>query len=91
MACGKPIVSTNVGGVPEALEGCGLLVKSRRPREFSEAVVSILTDDKLRSTLSKNALDRARAIFSRVGIVKEYDREYEKLLETKCSRLHASR
>lgn len=81
MACGKPIVSTNVGGVPEALEGCGILVKSRRPKEFSEALVNVLTDVKLRSTLSKNALDRARAIFSRVGIVKEYDQEYEKLLE----------
>ncbi|MEP6575653.1 MAG: GT4 family glycosyltransferase PelF [Nitrososphaerota archaeon] len=81
MACGKPIVSTKVGGVPEALEGCGLLVKSRHPKEFSEALVSVLTDDKLKSTLSKNALDRARVIFSRVGMVKEYDQEYEKLLQ----------
>jgi glycosyltransferase involved in cell wall biosynthesis len=81
MACGKPIVSTNVGGVPEALEGCGILVKSRRPKEFSEAIVRVLTDDKLRSTLSKNALNRARVIFSREQIVKEYDQEYEKLLQ----------
>jgi polysaccharide biosynthesis protein PelF len=82
MACGKPIVSTDVGGVREALEGCGLLVKSRHPKEFSQAIVSILTDPKLRLNLSKNALERARAIFSRNDIIRHYDDEYEQLLKS---------
>jgi glycosyltransferase involved in cell wall biosynthesis len=81
MACGKPIVATDVGGVREALEGCGLLVKSRHPREFSEAMVSILTDSQLRLKLSNNALERARAIFSKKDIIKRYDEEYEDILK----------
>jgi polysaccharide biosynthesis protein PelF len=83
MACGKPIVSTDVGGVKEALEGCGLLVKSRHPKEFSDALVSILTNTDLRLSLSKNALERARVIFSRDAIVKKYDDEYEQLLKSR--------
>lgn len=82
MACGKPIVSTDVGGVKEALEGCGLLVKSRHPKEFSEALVSILTNPELKLKLSKKALERARVIFSRDAIVRQYDEEYEQLLKS---------
>ena len=83
MACGKPIVSTDVGGVKEALEGCGLLVKSRHPKEFSDALVSILTNTDLRISLSKNALERAKVIFSRDAIVRQYDDEYEQLLKSR--------
>ena len=81
MACGKPIVSTDVGGVKEALEECGLLVKSRHPKEFSEALVNILTNTELRLKLSKNAFERAKVIFSRDAIVRQYDEEYEQLLK----------
>jgi glycosyltransferase involved in cell wall biosynthesis len=47
MACEKPVVSTNVGGIPEMIESGieGLLVEMRRPREFAEAIIEIMSDE----------------------------------------------
>jgi glycosyltransferase involved in cell wall biosynthesis len=58
LAAGKPVVATNVGGLPEVIHNKinGLLVTPRNPKEIAEAVEKILSDKKLASKLSKNAL-----------------------------------
>ena len=43
LACGRPVVATNVGGIPEILpSGCGLLVPPRDPAALANALASVL-------------------------------------------------
>jgi glycosyltransferase involved in cell wall biosynthesis len=43
LACGRPVVATNVGGIPEILsEKCGCLVPSRDPGSLAQALASVL-------------------------------------------------
>ena len=49
MACGVPVVSTRVGGIPEVVTaGTGLLVPPRDGHSLAEAIESLLTDRVLR-------------------------------------------
>ncbi|MCD6385084.1 glycosyltransferase [Candidatus Sumerlaeota bacterium] len=66
MASGKPVVATNVGGNPEAVVHgkTGLIVPPRSPQALADALLRLLKDPQLRSTLGKNGLERARKLFS---------------------------
>jgi len=79
MACGKAIVATAVGGVPEALGECGLLVKSRQPRDLASAITRLLTDEKLRNQLGAASLKRAREQFSIGSSIQRISQLYESL------------
>ncbi|MGA2665669.1 MAG: GT4 family glycosyltransferase PelF [Nitrososphaerales archaeon] len=79
MACQRAVVSTDVGGVRESLEGCGLLVRSRRPRELADAIIRLLRDEGLRSSLASAGLARARREFSLERSVRRYRDLYEEV------------
>jgi len=57
MACGLPIVATNVGGIPEFVidEYNGLLVPPNDPLSLRLAVMRILKNDTIYNVLSENA------------------------------------
>lgn len=81
-AAGLPIVATAVGGVPEiVMDGqTGLLVAPQDPEAMAEALVRLLSDPNLASTLSTNARDRARREFSAEAMAAKYMALYEELL-----------
>ena len=79
MACGKAIVATDVGGVGEALEGCGLIVRSRNPRELSNAILRLLGDPELRRKYGDAALTRARENFDLKVSMSNYREVYDSL------------
>ncbi len=58
MRYGKPVVSCNVGGIPEVIQHgiTGLLVPVDEHRVLAEALVKILKDSDFRQQLGKNAL-----------------------------------
>ena len=60
MACEKAVVASDVGGVGEALEGCGVLVKPRDDERFAAEVARLLDDHHLRLRLGAKA--RARVM-----------------------------
>jgi polysaccharide biosynthesis protein PelF len=80
MACGKAIVASDVGGVSEALEGCGLLVRSRRPRELATQIIKLLENRDLRLRFGAAAQKRANEKFSLHRMTNEYRALYEELL-----------
>jgi polysaccharide biosynthesis protein PelF len=60
MSCGKAVVASDVGGVGEALEGCGVLVKPRDDETFAAEVRRLLENRALRVRLGAQA--RARVL-----------------------------
>ncbi len=80
MACGKGIVATDVGGIREALEGCGLMVRSSHPQELATAIAKLLQDEKLRSSLGAAALKRAKEGFTLEQSLGHYREQYERLM-----------
>ena len=81
MSCGKAVVATDVGGVREALDSCGILVKSRRPSEIAQAIVTLIKNDKLRNDLGLQAMRRAREKFTLEQSIQHYRELYQEVLE----------
>ena len=63
MACGTPILTSNVNGLKEIAGGAGILVDPTDTHSISNALIQILSDQQLRSELSVKGLRRA-GIFS---------------------------
>ncbi|HEY7335583.1 MAG TPA: glycosyltransferase family 4 protein [Bryobacteraceae bacterium] len=61
MACGVPVVATNVGGIPEHVEsGCSaLLVAAGNPTEMSAAIASLIGVDR---ELARRLADRSKEL-----------------------------
>jgi glycosyltransferase involved in cell wall biosynthesis len=89
MACGKAIVATDVGGVREALEGCGVIVRSRRPLELATAMIQLLRDERLRSELGAAAARRARERFTSEKSAERYAKLYEQLVRGSAQKVVA--
>lgn len=53
MLCGKPVIATRVGGVPEIVEAgeSGLLIEPRQPRQVAESILRLLADPDLRQRM----------------------------------------
>ena len=58
MACGKPIVACNRGGVPEIIGDAGFLLEPN-PSQWQEIVSRLLRDAELRAKMGKKALKRS--------------------------------
>ncbi len=81
MACGKAVVATDVGGVSEALEGVGILSRSRRPIEIAEGIVKLLNDDLLRKKFEKEAVQRVLDKFTIPQCIAEYRNLYNEMID----------
>lgn len=82
MSCGKPVVATDVGGVREALEGCGVLVPPRRPEEFAASLVTLLRDPSGRVEMGQDARNRVLDVFTLHRFADEYRKSYHELCDT---------
>lgn len=64
MMCGRTVVGTAVGGVPEALAGCGFVVEPRNPTQMAETCLYLLQNPALCRELGQKAREKALAYFS---------------------------
>ena len=73
MACGKPIVATTAGGMPEVVADgrTGLLVPPRDHAAMADALIKLLTDAALRAEMGAAGLARVRARFSAERMVQD--------------------
>lgn len=55
MAIGKPIVATDVGAIPEMLDGCGIVIPSRDASPLKDALESLMSNEALRAELGEKA------------------------------------
>ena len=59
MACGTPVIASNVSSLPEVVASAGLLVDPYRNDTISDAMEQLAHDTVLRSDLSRKGLSRA--------------------------------
>lgn len=81
MARGVPVVATRVGGIPDVIEDRvnGLLVDPGQPEALARAIVTILTDDALRSRLREAARSDVRERFSTDIVIEDLETLYREL------------
>ncbi len=62
MACGKPVVASNVGGIPYVVEDgkTGLLFEGGNVEDLAEKVIALLNDEKLRDKMGKAGRERVK-------------------------------
>lgn len=80
MACGTPMVSFKVGGVPDLVRPgiTGYLAAPENPQDLCDGIVQLLKDDVLRDSMSKNC----RAIAVREYSLELQAERYIKLYQT---------
>jgi L-malate glycosyltransferase len=73
MACGKPIVATAAGGMPEVVADgeTGLLVPPRDDEALAAAIVKLLNDERLRRAMGEAGVRRVRERFSSERMVQD--------------------
>ena len=84
MAAEVPVISTNVGGLPEVnINGVtGFLSNVGDVDDMSKNIINLLSDEKAFATMKKNALEHAMK-FDINNIVPQYENLYKKVLEEK--------
>lgn len=53
MATGTPVIGSSVGGIPEVIGDCGLIIEPGNPKKLSDAVITLLDDENLREKLGR--------------------------------------
>jgi glycosyltransferase involved in cell wall biosynthesis len=83
MACGVPVVSSDVGGLTELnVDGeTGFVVPMGDVEMLAAKTLQILTDDVLQKRMSGRALAHARTDFTQDRIVKKYEDAYAAAME----------
>lgn len=82
MACGTPMVSFDIGGVPDLVRPMvtGYLAKTEDAKDFCNGIVKLLEDDQLRQTMSDNCRAIALAEYSLKLQSERYIKLYKEIL-----------
>ncbi|RNA69168.1 N-acetyl-alpha-D-glucosaminyl L-malate synthase BshA [Alteribacter keqinensis] len=83
MACGLPVIGTNIGGIPEVINDkeSGFICDLGDTEQIARKAVEILSDDNLHASMSKEAKRRAEEIFHQDLIVAQYEEIYERTIK----------
>lgn len=81
MACGRPVVATDVGGVGEAIGYAGLTVPPRSPTDLARAIQTLLDDPERRQSLGIESRRRAMRHFQITHLLEAYNQVYTQLAE----------
>ncbi|GLI52413.1 glycosyltransferase [Thermodesulfovibrio yellowstonii] len=82
MACGKPVVVSNVGGLPEVVENgkTGFIVPPKNPEKTAEAIEKFLLDKTLIEKMGKFARDRVINLYNWDKCVDKMIKIYEEAI-----------
>ncbi len=85
MACEKVVVSSDVGGTKEVLEGYGHVIKPKDIDGFSEAVIEVLSNKKATGEMEVLAREKVLNGFTIDDMVDNYQALYKSLYNQKNS------
>jgi len=83
MACGKPVIASNIGGVPEIVQNykTGLLVEPGDVHELAKTIGRLIEDESLRLQMSKRASVFVQKSFTWRSVAQKTIFAYNKILE----------
>lgn len=81
MACGKPVVATKTGGIPELVSDgeTGMLVPFGSPEAISEKLISLLEDGELRAAMGRRGRERVERMFTWHAVAQRTKSAYDEL------------
>jgi glycosyltransferase involved in cell wall biosynthesis len=81
MSAGKPVIASNIGGIPTAIEHLknGILVDPGNPKNLAGIILEVITNDELAQNLGMNARKTAMARFTVERMVKDTIGVYEEV------------
>jgi L-malate glycosyltransferase len=84
MACGIPVVSSSVGGLPELIghNESGYIAEIGDIDRMTKYVIELLTNEKKYRIFSQNARERAVKKFDKNIVVPHYEDYYKKILDS---------
>ena len=76
MACGKPVISTDLGAPGEIIEDKkdGVLIKPNNPKLLTNEILKIIDNSRMAKTLGTNAREKAEEIFNIAKITMQVER-----------------
>ena len=81
MSLGKTVIATNVGGIPEVLGDCGILINPANSEEIVDAVKLLVGNAELRNSLGQKAEERFYKNFTQEIMGEKTIRVYEEVLK----------
>ena len=84
-SCGKPVVVSNIGGLPEVVEDgvSGFVVEPRNPQQTADAIEKLILDDELRNRIGKNGRDRVKKLYDWNDNVNQMINIYKEIINVK--------
>ncbi len=88
MSCGKAVVASNTGGIPEVIEDgiSGLLVKTGDARDLAEKVIMLLKKRDMRENIGINARNRIESLYSKAAVSKNVEEVYAEICRLKANK-----
>ncbi|MFX1453244.1 MAG: glycosyltransferase family 4 protein [Promethearchaeota archaeon] len=85
MSLGKPIITTTVGGMSEAIENgkTGLLIPPNNQKELANAIIELITNKELRANIGKNGRNIVKKKFDIERSVENHIDLYQTIIKKK--------
>ncbi len=82
MACGIPVISSSVGGLPELIvhNTTGFIAEFGDVNRMAKYALELLTNEKKFNFFSKNSRQRSEELFEKKIVIPQYIKYYEKIL-----------
>ncbi|VXB32097.1 Glycosyl transferase family 1 [Burkholderia sp. 8Y] len=83
MACGRPVIGADVGGIRYSVahDETGLLVPPKDPRALADALATLKRNPLLAERMGAAGLERARAMFTWSGVAQSLERVYARVAD----------
>jgi glycosyltransferase involved in cell wall biosynthesis len=87
MACGTPVITSNVSSIPEVVGDAGILIDPYNTTEIARAIASVLNNEELRESLRTSGLVRSR-LFNWDKTARETLKLYQEVIEESKAKRH---
>lgn len=84
-ACGKPVIVSNVGGLPEVVDDgkTGIIVEKENPDQLADALIKLITNTDLRIEMGINGRKKVLNEYNWIGSLKLMLLVYRELLNSR--------
>jgi len=81
MACGRPVVSSDIGGLTDVVRGSGILVPPKNVDSLSNAIYKLLRDEEHFNSIAERCYRKAKDELSWDKVALKYEALYQDVLE----------